>query len=96
MLLIYLFLILVTNVVVDNSSLQPIAPNQTISDVKVIAPVTGLDSLNHKIIAINNSNGIGINSVQTSSSGLVTCFLETPMNGFVDPQPFAIGDENIC
>ena len=29
----------VRNVVVDNSSLQPIAPNQTISDVKVIAPV---------------------------------------------------------
>ena len=81
------------NLVVDNSSLQPIAPNQTISDVKVIAPVTGLDSLNHKIVAINNSNGIGINSIQSSSSGLVTCFLETPMNGFVDPQPFAIGDE---
>ena len=83
----------VKNVVVDNSSLQPISPNQTISDVKVLAPVTGLDSLNHQIIAINNSNGIGINSVQTSSSGVVTCFLETPMNGFVDPQPFAIGDE---
>ena len=83
----------VRNIVVDNSSLQPIAPNQTISNVKVIAPVTGLDSLNHKIIAINNSNGIGINSVQTSLSGMVTCFLETPMNGFVDPQPFAIGDE---
>ena len=56
----------IRNVVVDNSSLQPIAPNQTISEVKVIAPVTGLDSLNHQIIAINNSNGIGINSVQTS------------------------------
>ena len=83
----------VRNVVVDSSSLQPIAPNQTISEVKVIAPVTGLDSLNHQIIAINNSNGIGINSVQTSLTGLVTCFLETPMNGFVDPQPFAIGDE---
>ena len=24
---------------------------------------------------------------------MVTCFLETPMNGFVDPQPFKIGDE---
>ena len=83
----------VRNVVADDSSLQPIAPNQTISDVKITAPVTGLDSLNHQIIAINNSNGIGINSVQSSSSGLVTCFLETPMNGFVDPQPFAIGDE---
>ena len=83
----------VTNKIVDNSSLSPIAPNQTISEIKVLAPVTGLDSVNHTIIAINNSNGIGINSIQSSSSGLVTCFLETPMNGFQDPQPFATGDE---
>ena len=73
--------------------MQPISPNQTISDIKVIAPVTGLDSLTHQIVAINNSNGIGINSIISGPSGLVTCFLETPMNGFVDPQPFAIGDE---
>ena len=50
--LIYSFLIPVRNVVVDNSSLQPISPNQTISDIKVIAPVTGLDSLNHKIVLL--------------------------------------------
>ena len=24
---------------------------------------------------------------------MVTCFLETPMNGFQDPQPFASGDK---
>ena len=83
----------VSNVVVDTLSLQPIAPNQTISEVKVLAPVNGLDSVNHNIIAINNSNGVGINSIETSSSGLVTCFLETPFNGFINPQPFATGDE---
>ena len=83
----------VSNKVVDSLSLSPIAPNQTITEIKVIAPVTGLDSVNHSLIAINNSNGIGINSIQSSSSGVVTCFLETPFNGFVDPQPFAIGDE---
>ena len=44
--------------------------------------MTGLDSVVHKIISINNSNGVGINSVQISNSGLVTCFLETPINGF--------------
>tara|TARA_B100000282_G_scaffold217114_1_gene160853 strand:- start:27 stop:12854 length:12828 start_codon:yes stop_codon:yes gene_type:complete len=82
-----------TNTVADQASLVAIAPNQTISEVKVLAPVTGLDSVNHSIIAINNSNGVGINSIETSNSGVVTCFLETPMNGFVDPQPFAIGDE---
>ena len=83
----------ISNKLVNDSSLIAIAPNQTISEVKILAPVTGLDSVNHSIIAINNSNGVGVNSIQSSSSGLVTCFLETPMNGFVDPQPFAIGDE---
>ena len=83
----------VTNTIVDDSSLIAIAPSQTISSVKVLAPVSGLDSVNHKIISINNSNGVGINSIISSNSGVVTCFLETPFNGFIDPQPFAIGDE---
>ena len=82
-----------TGEVKDDSSLIPLVPNQTISEVKVISPITGLDSINHSIISINNSNGVGINSIQSSLSGLVTCFLETPFNGFVDPQPFAIGDD---
>ena len=82
----------ISNVVVDNLSLQARTPNQTISQVDVLSPVTGLDSVVHKIISINNSNGVGINSVQISKSGVVTCFLETPINGF-DTQPFAIGDE---
>ena len=82
----------ITNTVVDNLSLQPFAPNQTISKVDVLSPVTGLDSVVHKIISINNSNGVGINSLQISNSGVVTCFLETPINGF-DEQPFEVGDE---
>ena len=82
----------ISNTIVDNLSLQPFTPNQTISRVDVLSPVTGLDSVVHKIISIDNSNGVGINSVQTSLSGVVTCFLETPINGF-NIQPFATGDE---
>ena len=82
----------VSNTVVDTLSLQPFTPNQTISRVDVLSPVTGLDSVVHKIISINNSNGVGINSLQTSNSGVVTCFLETPINGF-ENQPFATGDQ---
>ena len=82
----------ISNTVVDTLSLQPFTPNQTISRVDVLSPVTGLDSVVHKIISINNSNGVGINSVEISSSGVVTCFLETPINGF-DNQPFAVGDK---
>ena len=83
----------ISDTVVDNSSLNPLTPNQTISEVKVTAPVNGLDSITHRIVAVNNSNGIGINSVQSSVSGIITCFLETPMNGFVDPQPFTKNDK---
>ena len=82
----------ISNQVVDDSSLQPISPNQTISDVQVIAPVNGLDSLTHRIVAINNSNGVGINSVETSVSGVVTAYLETPFGGFIQ-EPFKKGDE---
>ena len=82
-----------SNIIVDELSLDPKAPEQSISSVDIIAPISGLDSVEHKIFAINNSNGIGINSIQSSSGGLVTCFMETPFNGFLDPQPFAVGDE---
>ena len=80
------------SVVVDSSSISATLPNQTISNVNVIAPINGLDSIPHKIVAINNSNGVGINSVETSLSGVVTCFLETPFGGFVN-EPFAINDK---
>ena len=80
------------NIVVNDTSLQAIAPTQTISDVKIIAPVNGLDSIQHRIVAINNSNGVGIEKLETSNSGIVTCELETPTNGF-PIEPFAINDE---
>ena len=80
---------------VDDASLQPILPNQTITDVEVIAPINGLDSVSHTVVAFNNSNGVGINSVITApypNAGIITCFIETPTNGFVT-EPFAIGDK---
>ena len=55
----------------------------------------GLDSVNHKVVAINNSNGVGINSIIQApfpNAGIITCFIETPTNGFVT-EPFAIGDK---
>ena len=85
----------VKNIIVDDISLLPIIPNQTISDVDIPSPITGLDSVQHKIIAINNSNGVGINSIEQSvfpNAGVVTAYLVTPINGF-GIEPFAVGDE---
>ena len=83
----------VTNQIIDDSSILAITPNQTIADVELIAPIHGLDSTTHEIFAINNSNGIGINSMRVNQQGLIECFMQTPFNGFSDPQPFALGDE---
>jgi hypothetical protein len=43
------------------------------------------------IRAINNSNGVSIDTIQ-SSSGVVTCFLTTPLAGFTSA-PFSVGDK---
>tara|TARA_B100000214_G_scaffold375344_1_gene361268 strand:+ start:1906 stop:16431 length:14526 start_codon:yes stop_codon:yes gene_type:complete len=78
--------------IVDETSTFCITPNQSISSVQIIAPIQGLNSVNHRIITVNNSNGVGINSMAGSSSGIVTCTLETPIAGF-DVPPFTSGDE---
>ena len=77
--------------IIDDTSLLAEVPFQTISEVKVIAPIQGLNSINHRIITINNSNGIGINSM-VGGPGIVTCTLETPIGGF-RVSPFETGDE---
>ena len=82
----------IDNKIVDNSSLIAKVPNQTIAEVELFVPIQGLDSISHNIIAINNSNGVGIRSMQSSSSGLVTCFLDTPLNGYFTA-PFTTGDK---
>ena len=81
-----------TNQIIDDSSILAISPNQTISDINLIAPIHGLDSTSHQIFAINNSNGIGINSIRINQQGLIECFMQVPFSGF-NPEPFAVGDE---
>ena len=81
-----------TKEVVDSTSLVANTPNGSISEITQLAPIYGLDSEPHKIIAINNSNGVGIISMTSGSSGVATCTLKTPILGFVTPQ-FANGDE---
>ena len=39
--------------------------NQSISEVEIFAPIRGLQSVTHKLVAINNSNGVGINSMKS-------------------------------
>ena len=74
-----------TNKIVDSTSLIADAPNGAVTGVEELAPLFGLDSEPHRIIAINNSNGVGISSMFTSNAGIATCTLNTPIFGFTKP-----------
>ena len=81
-----------TGEVVDDTSLEALVPNQGVAGVSVIAPIKGLESITHRVIAINNSNGIGINSMTVINNTTARCVMETPINGYTQA-PFAIDDE---
>ena len=77
--------------IVDATSLVAKAPNGSISEVEELGPLFGLESEPHRLVAINNSNGVGISSISTSNAGIATCILTTPILGFTSPL-FAAGD----
>ena len=66
------------------------------SDVSIISSPRGLKPVEQKIRTINNSNGISVATVvgaaNTTSAGIVTCTLVTPIGGFT-VAPFAVGDK---
>ena len=78
--------------IVDKTSLIAEAPHGAIAEIKQIAPIYGLESEPHKIICVDNSNGVGIVSMLSGPTGIATCVLETPVLGFNTPL-FAVGDE---
>ena len=54
----------------------------SISEVEIVEVPRGLSDTVNRIYAINNSNGIGINSCSSSTAGILTCILTTPISGF--------------
>jgi hypothetical protein len=64
----------------------------SISAVNVVQSPKGLPETTIQLFATNNTNGISIQKVESSSSGIFTCFITTPVLGF-ESNPFNIGDE---
>lgn len=63
-----------------------------ISYVNIIQKPTGLESVNHQIFSVNNSNGISIKEISSVTNGIVECILRTPpITGYTIP-PFEVGD----
>lgn len=78
--------------IVDTTSFIAEVPNSTISKVNILGPTYGLKSVEHRLIAINNSNGVGISSLIGGPSGIVTCTLSTPTIVGLPTDTFAVGD----
>lgn len=81
-----------TSEIVDSGSIKAIYKGSNIVDVEIIDEPKGLESVNHSIFAIRNSNGIQVERILSYTNGIVECELTTPpINGFIVP-PFFEGD----
>jgi hypothetical protein len=67
---------------VNSGILVPKINSNSISSVEIFESPTGLSFNSKTLFTTNNSNGVGISTIQSSASGIVTCFLTTPLVGF--------------
>jgi hypothetical protein len=77
---------------IDSGILSPKLFGNGIVSVKIENQPKGLPSRDVLIRAVNNTNGVSIQNIQTSNSGVATCTLVTPLNGF-SVEPFKVGDQ---
>ena len=80
-----------TGELIDSGFLKASLTGSSIGKVNIEVEPKGLPIKPVTIRAINNSNSISIEKVESSSSGIVTCILTTPIAGF-STAPFAVGD----
>ena len=76
----------------DNGILEASIQGSSISSITIIESPKGLSETENRVVAINNDNGVGILSCNSSTTGIVTCTLSTPLAGFVNPA-FTVGEK---
>jgi hypothetical protein len=77
---------------IDSGILEATLSGSSINSLNIIQEPKGLPSTTVKLFATNNTNGISIQKVESSSSGIFTCAITTPSLGF-STNPFSIGDK---
>jgi predicted RNA-binding protein with TRAM domain len=77
---------------INSGILEAILSGNTISSINIIQKPKGIPETAVGLYATNNTNGISIQKVESSSTGIFTCFIRTPTLGFSTP-PFNIGDK---
>ena len=76
----------------DQGVLQVNLSANSIASVEILESPRGLTSKPQFLRTINNTNGYRVTNIQSSNSGIVTCTLKTPINGFATPQ-FLVGEK---
>ena len=83
----------VTRVEDTSGTITGTVASNSLSNVEIVVPPKGLQSVTHEIFAINNDNGSTVSKlVYDAAVGIVTCTLVTPILGFSVP-PFSVDEE---
>jgi len=82
----------ITGEEINSGILEAVLSGNTISSVNIIQEPKGLPETTVQLFTTNNTNGISIQKVESSSSGIFTCFITTPVLGFAI-NPFNAGDK---
>ena len=82
----------ITGEKINSGVLNAIVVGESIQRIEIQDTPKGLPESSVKIITINNTNGISIQRVESSSTGIFTCAITVPPLGF-STFPFASGDK---
>lgn len=80
---------------IDSGILEAKLSGNSIDSVSIVQQPKGLPETSVQLFTTNNTNGISIQKVESSSTGIFTCFITTPTLGFSTfvTYPFSVGDE---
>ena len=81
-----------TRNVINSGLLNPILTGSSISSVDIEISPKGLSDSGVEIFTTNNTNGVAVVKVESSSSDTFSCFISTPSTGSFTVEPFAVGD----
>ena len=81
-----------TNQVINSGLLKANLSGSSISNVDINVEPKGLPDSGVTLFATNNTNGISITKVESSSTGIFTCYVTTPTLDS-DFRPFTAGDK---
>jgi hypothetical protein len=82
----------ITGEKIDSGILEAVITGSSISAVNIVQEPRGVPETTVQLFTSNNTNGISIQKVESSSTGIFTCFITTPILGF-STNPFNIGDK---